>query len=121
MKSSIGLVVLLTAVASRILAGDAPPHRLTPVPIQQVVVEDGFWSPKLKVWREVTIPDCFAKFERDGALTNFDRIRDGVAAYGVEMDRFNRVAFDPVETKALRIEVQLQPDWSGGILEWKVE
>lgn len=42
-------------------------------------------------------------------------------AYGVEMDCFNRVTFDPVETKALRIEVQLQPDWSGGILEWRVE
>jgi hypothetical protein len=37
------------------------------------------------------------------------------------MDHFNRVAFAPVETKALRLEVQLQPGWSGGILEWKVE
>jgi hypothetical protein len=45
----------------------------------------------------------------------------GASNYGVEMDRFNRVAFDPVETKALRIEVQLQSGWSGGILEWRVE
>lgn len=50
---------------------------VTAVPIQQVAVEDDFWSPKLKVWREVTIPDCLAKFEKDGALTNFDKIRDG--------------------------------------------
>jgi hypothetical protein len=41
--------------------------------------------------------------------------------YGLQMDRFNRVAFAPVEVQALRIEVQLQPDWSGGILEWRVE
>jgi DUF1680 family protein len=42
-----------------------------------VIIQDDFWSPKLKVWREVTIPDCLAKFEKDGALTNFDKIRDG--------------------------------------------
>ena len=63
----------------RPFAGDAEPHRLTPVPIQQVVIEDDFWSPKLKVWRRVTIPDCFTKFENDrgGAINNFDRVRDG--------------------------------------------
>jgi hypothetical protein len=38
-----------------------------------------------------------------------------------EIDKFNRVGFEPVETTALRIEVQLQPEWSGGILEWRVE
>src|SRR5580658_9778979 len=52
-------------------------HRLTPVPIQQVTVNDPFWSPKLKVWQAVTIQDCFAKFEKDGAFANFDRVRDG--------------------------------------------
>ena len=30
-------------------------------------------------------------------------------------------AFAPVDTTALRIEVTLQPDWSGGVLEWRVE
>ena len=52
-------------------------HHLQPVPIRQVTLEDDFWSPKMKVWRQVTIPDCFAKFEKDGALANFDKIRDG--------------------------------------------
>jgi hypothetical protein len=39
--------------------------------------------------------------------------------YGVAKDRFNEVRFDPVTTDALRIEVQLQPQFSGGILEWR--
>ena len=60
-------------------AAGAESHRLNPVPIQQVIIDDDFWSPKLKVWREVTIPDCFAKFEKDGALTNFDKVRDGIS------------------------------------------
>ncbi len=42
------------------------------------------------------------------------------SGYGVEADRYNRVTFDPVETTGLRIEVQLQPGYSAGILEWKV-
>ena len=45
----------------------------------------------------------------------------GVTKYGVELDRMNEVTFDPVRTSALRIEVQLQPEYSGGILEWVVE
>jgi len=40
--------------------------------------------------------------------------------YGVAKDRYNRVAFPPLTTDGLRIEVQLQPEFSGGILEWRV-
>jgi len=39
----------------------------------------------------------------------------------VTKDQFNKAAFDAVETDALRLEVKLQPDRSGGILEWQVE
>jgi DUF1680 family protein len=54
-------------------------YQLKPVPIQSVTIKDSFWSPKRSVWQEVTIPDCFAKFENDrgGAINNFDRVRDG--------------------------------------------
>ena len=38
----------------------------------------------------------------------------------ISKDRFNLMAFDAVETKALRLEVDLQPNYSGGILEWTV-
>ena len=42
------------------------------------------------------------------------------SGYPALPDRFNRVTFAPVETKGLKLEVQLQPEMSGGILEWKV-
>ena len=51
---------------------------LTPVPISAVKIKDAFWAPKLKVWREVTVVDSLAKFERDGSFANFDRVRDGL-------------------------------------------
>jgi hypothetical protein len=41
--------------------------------------------------------------------------------YGVEKDRYNKVAFEPVTTGGLRLEVVLPPEWSSGILEWKVQ
>jgi len=39
----------------------------------------------------------------------------------IAKDKFNRASFDQVETQAVRLEVQLRPGFSGGILEWKVE
>lgn len=41
-------------------------------------------------------------------------------ASGVDLDTFNTVEFEPVTTTALRLVVQLQPGFSGGILEWRI-
>lgn len=43
------------------------------------------------------------------------------SGYGCAGDRYNRTTFDPVETDALRLEVQLPENFSAGIHEWKVE
>lgn len=40
--------------------------------------------------------------------------------YAVKKDTFNVVNFAAISTSALRIEAELQPGFSGGILEWKV-
>lgn len=40
--------------------------------------------------------------------------------YVVSKDQFNKISFDEVTTDALRIEVQLRPNMSGGILEWEI-
>lgn len=36
-------------------------------------------------------------------------------------DRWNEMRFEPVSTSALRLEVDLQPGFSGGIFEWRVK
>jgi hypothetical protein len=43
------------------------------------------------------------------------------ATPGVAMDQFNRLEFPPVTTTGLRIDAQLQPGFSAGILEWQVK
>jgi hypothetical protein len=42
-------------------------------------------------------------------------------SYGVTKDDYNWIAFEPVRTSALRLEIQSQNDFSSGILEWKVQ
>jgi hypothetical protein len=44
----------------------------------------------------------------------------GTSISAVTKDGWNSVKFPAVETSALRIETQLQPEFSGGILEWKI-
>ena len=63
------------------------------------------------------VPESWRLLYRDG-----DKWKPvtGASPYGVEVDRFNRVAFDPVETNGLRIELKLQEKRSGGVLEWRV-
>jgi len=44
-----------------------------------------------------------------------------VGDYGVVKDAWNTVKFAPLRTTALRLEVQMQTDWSAGVHEWKVK
>lgn len=41
--------------------------------------------------------------------------------YGIEKDKYNTVRFTPVNTKALRLEIQLPEKFSSGIQEWRVK
>jgi DUF1680 family protein len=42
-------------------------------------------------------------------------------AYRTDKDNYNTVAFRPVRTLGLRLEVQARKDFSAGVLEWKVK
>ncbi len=42
------------------------------------------------------------------------------SSYGTALDRFNKVTFEPVTTRNLKLEVKLKSDFSGGMLKWSV-
>ena len=77
--------MILVAVACSCLLwvvtadGPAPAVRAaqTPPPLARATIDDPFWSPRLRQWRDVTLPDVLAKLEKDGALRNFEAVRDG--------------------------------------------
>jgi len=45
---------------------------------------------------------------------------EAAGSYGLLRDQFNCVSFKPVTTTALRLVAELQPEYSAGILEWRV-
>jgi len=63
------------------------------------------------------VPESWVVERQDGDLW---KPVTGAGPYGCEPDKFNAVQFDPVTTKAIRLKVTLQPEFSGGILEWRV-
>lgn len=64
------------------------------------------------------IPQSWKLLYRDGK--SWKPVETSVE-FGTAKDRFVEVQFTPVETDALRIEAQMQPEFSGGILEWRVK
>jgi hypothetical protein len=46
-------------------------YPIKPVPFTDVKVTDGFWAPRLKINKEVTIPIAFRKAEETGRINNF--------------------------------------------------
>lgn len=67
---------------------------------------------------EVRVPASWRLLYKDG--TEWKPVV-ALGPYGVEKDRYNRVAFQPVTTSGLRVEVTMQPKWSAGIQKWKVK
>ena len=66
---------------------------------------------------QIKLPANWQLFYRDGQEW---KPVEASAPFGIAPDRYNHVAFKPVSTTALRLQVQLQPDHSAGISEWKV-
>ena len=53
--------------------------------------------------------------------TTWKPVAGGRRPFGVAKDAWNTVAFTPVKTTALRIELKMQPGVSAGVQEWKVK
>ena len=63
------------------------------------------------------VPESWKLFYKDG--DTFKEV-EYLSPCTVDKDCYNSVSFKPVKTTALKIEVQLQKGFSGGVLEWKV-
>jgi DUF1680 family protein len=67
---------------------------------------------------EVRVPASWRLLYKDG--DDWKPV-EALGPYGVEKDRYNKVAFKPVATSGMRLEVVMQPQWSAGVQEWKVK
>jgi DUF1680 family protein len=66
----------------------------------------------------VKVPASWRILYKDG---NEWKPVSAIGTYGVEENKYNIVRFQQVTTNALRLEFQMQPQYSVGIEEWKVK
>lgn len=75
-------------------------------------------------WLEIDHYDFSARVPQSWELEyKFDfewKKVETVDEFRIKKDKYNILNFKPVLTDALRIKVKLQPNFSGGIIEWKV-
>jgi len=76
-----------------------------------------YWFDETPVDADCRVPQSWRLLVKDG-----DAWREvtGAGGYGLEVDRFNAVTFDPVRTSAMRLEVQCRPGRSAGVYEWRI-
>ncbi len=67
---------------------------------------------------EIKVPASWTLLYKDGDSW---KPVEGIASYGVSLDTLNEIKFKPVKTSGLRLQVQLQPDRSAAISEWRVQ
>ena len=85
---------------------------------RKVAAVEVYWFDDERVKRHCRTPKSWKLLYKDGAAWKPVKAKGD---FGTALDKLNRVEFEPVQTTGLRIEVELKPEWSGGILEWKVE
>lgn len=85
-------------------------YPITPVPFTSFQVNDDFWSPRLKINRDVTLPYDFKKCEETGRIDNFaiaGKLKDG-SFQGL---RFNDSdVFKVMEGAAYSLSLQPDPE-----------
>ncbi len=67
---------------------------------------------------EVRVPASWRLLYKDGSSW---KPVESPGLFGVEKDRYNKVAFKPVTATGMRLEVTMQPNWSAGIQEWRLK
>lgn len=77
-----------------------------------------YWWDERRIQRDCRVPQSWSVQYLD-AKGEWQPV-EKPSGYPTELDRFNKATFQGVETKAIRMVVQLQNGWSGGILEARV-
>lgn len=84
---------------------------------EEVSQTDIYWFDDTGIG-ECRIPDSWKVFYKEGE--NWRQVYT-VDKYGTESDKFNSVIFETVRTLSLKIEIQSQKDFAGGIHELKLK
>lgn len=90
---------------------DAPKINIA---IKDVKVNDPFWSPKLKLWSDITVNDVFNKFEGQYDVASSPDLIDDYKRLGRTRDAFRN--FDLVAQNKRGIGKHDGPEWYDGLI-----
>lgn len=86
------VIIFVVVVKTVVWAQPKKDYPFQPIPFNKVHVDDPFWSPRLDINQQITIPFCFEKCATTGRLSNFSR------AAGLEEGEFcTQYAFDDTD------------------------
>jgi hypothetical protein len=77
-----------------------------------------YWFDETPANADCRVPKSWRLLYKDGV--EWKEVKNA-SGYGVEVDKFNLVAFEPVKTTAMRLEVQCQDRRSAGVYEWRIK
>ncbi|HUV13441.1 MAG TPA: glycoside hydrolase family 127 protein, partial [Acidobacteriota bacterium] len=83
----------------------------------EVSIVEVYWFDDTGVG-ECRLPKTWRVLYKDGDDWKPVHTRD---TYATEKDRFNKVVFETVATTALRVEIESQTGFAGGVHEWTVK
>ena len=83
---------------------------LVPLGIARVAITDEFWGPKLQLLRSTTLNDVFDKFERDGAMANFERVAAGLSAGHRGAPWFDGLIYETIRAASDFLAGKYDPD-----------
>jgi hypothetical protein len=83
-----------------------------------VIGGEVYWFDETPAKADCRVPKSWRLLYKDGE--QWKEVRTA-RSYGVEVDQFNVVTFDPAKTTAMRLEVQCQERRSAGVYEWRIK
>ncbi len=76
-----------------------------------------YWFDDSKTGGGCKLPQSWKISYLDGKVWKSVHAKD---VYTIQANQFCKVRFDPIKSSAIRLEIQLQPKSSAGILEWEI-
>jgi DUF1680 family protein len=106
LSQAVGLVALAAAPAG----AEGPVPQLSGVPFEGVEIQDAFWSPRIRVNREVTIPHILDMCELEGRVRNMLRAAGKLEGEFEGTRRHDADLFKAIEAASYSLALERQPE-----------
>ncbi len=118
MKRTIALSLLLLSVMACQAPREENMKLMTPVSFSSVEINDAFWTPRLLIHKDVTLPVCIDQIENQtGRIRNFENAAKGEGEHsGIYFDDSD--VYKALEGIAYSLQIEPDPELEAKCDEW---